>query len=36
VHAAADAWVSFAGIKSGYGNVIEIDHGNGLRHPLRP
>jgi murein DD-endopeptidase MepM/ murein hydrolase activator NlpD len=29
VHAAADGVVSFAGVKSGYGNVIEIDHGNG-------
>lgn len=29
VHAAADGVVSFAGVKSGYGNVVEIDHGNG-------
>jgi len=21
--------VSFAGVKSGYGNVVEVDHGNG-------
>ena len=25
----ADGVVSFAGVRSGYGNVIEIDHGNG-------
>lgn len=29
VHAAADGVVSFAGVKSGFGNVVEIDHGNG-------
>jgi len=29
VHAAADGVVSYAGVKSGYGNVVEIDHGNG-------
>jgi len=29
VHAAADGVVSFAGVKTGFGNVIEIDHGNG-------
>lgn len=28
--AAAQGRVSFAGVKSGYGNTIEIDHGNGL------
>ena len=30
IHAAAKGTVSFAGVKQGYGNVIEIDHGNGL------
>ena len=29
VLAVADGVVSFAGVRSGYGNVIEIDHGNG-------
>ena len=29
VFAAADGVVSFTGIKSGYGNVVEVDHGNG-------
>ena len=30
IYAAAKGVVSFAGVKSGYGNCIEIDHGNGL------
>lgn len=30
IHAAAKGTVSFAGVKSGYGNCIEVDHGNGL------
>lgn len=29
VHAVAEGMVTFAGIRHGYGNVIEIDHGNG-------
>lgn len=30
IYAAARGVVSFAGIRSGYGNCVEIDHGNGL------
>lgn len=30
VHATADGVVSFVGRKAGYGNCIEIDHGNGM------
>ena len=30
IYAAAKGVVSFAGIRQGYGNCIEIDHGNGL------
>lgn len=30
IHAAAKGRVSFVGQKSGYGNVVEISHGNGL------
>jgi len=30
VYAAARGVVSFAGVKQGYGNCLEIDHGNGL------
>lgn len=29
-YAAADGTVQFAGVKNGYGNVVEINHGNGL------
>ena len=31
VYATAPGVVSFTGVRSGYGNVIEIDHGNGLK-----
>lgn len=30
IYAAANGEVSFAGRKSGYGKVVEVDHGNGL------
>jgi len=30
IHAAAKGTVSFAGVRQGYGNCIEISHGNGL------
>lgn len=30
IHAAAKGQVSFVGQKSGYGNVVEVRHGNGL------
>lgn len=30
IYAAARGTISFAGVRQGYGNVIEIDHGNGL------
>ena len=29
VNAVADGVVSYSGVRSGYGNVVEIDHGNG-------
>jgi murein DD-endopeptidase MepM/ murein hydrolase activator NlpD len=29
VHTVAEGMVTYAGVRSGYGNVIEIDHGNG-------
>jgi murein DD-endopeptidase MepM/ murein hydrolase activator NlpD len=29
VHTVAEGMVTFAGVRSGYGNVVEIDHGNG-------
>lgn len=31
VFAAADGWVRFTGLRGGLGNVIEIDHGHGVR-----
>ena len=30
IYAAAKGVVSFAAVKSGYGNCVEVDHGNGL------
>lgn len=30
IHAAATGTVSFVGVQQGYGNTVEIDHGNGL------
>lgn len=29
VYAAADGVISYAGVKNGFGNVVEVDHGNG-------
>jgi murein DD-endopeptidase MepM/ murein hydrolase activator NlpD len=29
VHAVAEGIVTYAGVRRGYGNVVEIDHGNG-------
>jgi murein DD-endopeptidase MepM/ murein hydrolase activator NlpD len=29
VHVVAEGMVTFAGVRSGYGNVVEVDHGNG-------
>jgi murein DD-endopeptidase MepM/ murein hydrolase activator NlpD len=31
VHATAPGVVSFTGVRNGYGNVVEIDHGHGLK-----
>jgi murein DD-endopeptidase MepM/ murein hydrolase activator NlpD len=30
VHAAASGTIIFAGVMSGYGNIVVVDHGNGL------
>ena len=30
IHAAAKGVVTFAGVQQGYGNCIEVSHGNGL------
>ncbi len=30
-YAAADGTVTYAGVRNGYGNTVEIDHGNGLK-----
>lgn len=30
IYAAANGTISFVGVKQGYGNCIEVDHGNGL------
>lgn len=30
IHAAARGRISFVGVKSGYGNVVEVDHGHGI------
>jgi murein DD-endopeptidase MepM/ murein hydrolase activator NlpD len=29
MHAVAEGMVTYAGVRNGYGNVVEIDHGNG-------
>lgn len=31
IHAAAPGVVSFAGVRSGYGNTVEVDHGRGFK-----
>jgi len=31
IHATAPGIVSFAGVRNGYGNCVEIDHGNGFK-----
>lgn len=31
IYAAGDGWIAVADYRSGYGNYIEIDHGNGVR-----
>jgi murein DD-endopeptidase MepM/ murein hydrolase activator NlpD len=30
IYSAAKGMVSFVGVRQGYGNTVEIDHGNGL------
>ena len=34
--AVAAGVVTWAGERSGYGTLVEINHGNGYMHPLRP
>ena len=34
--AVASGVVSWSGQKSGYGTMVEVSHGDGLGHPLRP
>ena len=36
VRATANGKVTIASWQGGYGNMVEIDHGNGFRHALRP
>ena len=36
IHATAGGRVTHAGPMGGYGDMVEIDHGNGLDDPLRP
>ena len=31
IHATAPGIVSFTGVRSGYGNTVEIDHGHGFK-----
>lgn len=31
IHATGPGTVSFTGVRSGYGNVVEVDHGHGLK-----
>ncbi len=31
IYAAADGWVAYAGLRGGYGNLLELDHGQGVR-----
>ena len=31
IHATAPGIVSFTGVRSGYGNTVEIDHGQGFK-----
>lgn len=31
IHSTAPGVVSFTGVRSGYGNVVEVDHGRGFK-----